>query len=256
MGNVSQISVIKNCREMKTCAIIPCFNVAGTVGRIIKELKKLDIDVIVIDDGSQDFTSQIAIQYQAVVLRNNNNLGKGASLRKGFEYAGTCAYDLIITMDGDGQHLPEEVINFLKAQSANPEADIIIGNRMNSPVGMPLVRRLANRIMSGIISGICHQRIPDSQNGFRLLRSRIFKGLDLKSNRFEIESEIILKAAKRGIKIFSIPVHSVYKNHSSRIRPLADTVRFIKLCLPYALRHISRDICSDSLKHGHIPINQ
>ena len=213
--------------------IIPCFNVAQTIGAILKELNKRPIDVVLIDDGSADATVEIAGCYQAVILKNKGNLGKGLSLRKGFDYALACGYATIITMDGDGQHLPEDVDSFLKAGLVRPEVDIVIGNRMDNPLGMPFIRRLTNRIMSRLLSAIAHQEIPDSQNGFRLIKSRALASLNLESARFEIESEIIIKASLQGAKIISIPVRSVYKNSPSSINPFWDTFRFIKFILPY-----------------------
>ena len=216
----------------QACVVIPCFNVARTIGPIVRELKKQNIDVLVVDDGSSDLTAEIADESGAIVLKNRNNCGKGASLRRGFDYALDKGYDLLIAMDGDGQHLSGDVTNFLKAHNAYPDVDIIIGNRMNQPLGMPLIRRLTNRFMSALLSWLSHQYIPDSQNGFRLLSNRILKGLELKSDRFEIESEIILAAVQKGAKIISIPISSVYKNHPSRISPLFDTLRFIKFIRP------------------------
>ena len=217
------------------CVVIPCFNVARTIGPIVRELKKQNIDVLVVDDGSSDLTAEIADSCGAIVLKNRNNYGKGASLRRGFDYVLDKGYNLLIAMDGDGQHLPDDVKNFLKAQNEHPDADIIIGNRMLQPLGMPLIRRLTNRFMSALVSRLCCQHVPDSQNGFRLIRSRILKGLELKSDRFEIESEIILAAVQKEAKIVSIPISSVYKNHSSRISPLLDTLRFIKFIRPYII---------------------
>ena len=217
----------------KICALIPSYNVAKTIGPIVRELRSRDLDVLVVDDGSTDSTSLTAGKSGAAVLRNEVNCGKGASLRRGFQYVVDKGYDAAVTIDGDGQHLPEDVEKFLKAQTLNPEAGLIIGNRMQCPAGMPLSRLLTNRVMSGFISRLCRQHIPDSQNGFRLIKSRILKALKLKSSRFEIESEIILEAAKMGAQIISIPISAVYKGHPSSISPLLDTVRFIRFSLPY-----------------------
>lgn len=218
---------------MGACAVIPSYNVSATIRGIVKEIKRQGIDVIVIDDGSSDLTSDEAAQAGAAVLKNKINLGKGASLRKGFTYALSRGYDTIITLDGDGQHLPDDISGFLRAQDEYPDADMIIGNRMNCPSGMPLARRLTNKAMSGLISFICKQDIPDTQNGFRLIRSVLLKRIDLRSDRFEVESEMIIKCAQGGAQIISIPVCSVYKNKSSQINPITDTLRFSRFILPY-----------------------
>ena len=217
----------------KVCVVIPCYNTAYALDDILTQLKCEPVDVVVIDDGSTDTTSETAFKYKVKVIRNNRNLGKGASLRRGFDYALSQGYGTVIAMDGDGQHLPLDIVNFLKVESLSPEADIIVGNRMRHPTGMPRIRRLTNIIMSGLISWICGQSIPDTQNGFRLIRARLLGKLELTSNKFEIETEIILQAVVRGAKIINIPIVSVYKNHLSRIRPLLDTFRFVKCILPY-----------------------
>ena len=175
----------------------------------------------------------IILYSEVKVIRNNRNLGKGASLRRGFEYALSHKYETVIAMDGDGQHLPPDIRNFLTIESLSPEADMIVGNRMRHPIGMPRIRRLTNIIMSGLISRMCGQSIPDTQNGFRLIRARLLGKLELTSNKFEIESEVIIKAAAFGARVISIPIASVYKNHSSRINPFLDTFRFIRFILPY-----------------------
>lgn len=217
----------------KACLVIPCYNVAYALDGILPQLKVKPVDVLVVDDGSTDATSETAFKHKVKILRNSRNLGKGASLRKGFDYALRQGYEAVIVMDGDGQHLPSDIGNFLKVGSLSPEADIIVGNRMRHPAGMPRMRRLTNTIMSGLISRICRQDIPDTQNGFRLIRTRLLARLELTSSRFEIETELIIKAAAVRARIISIPIASVYKNHSSRINPLLDTFRFMRFILPF-----------------------
>jgi glycosyltransferase involved in cell wall biosynthesis len=231
MVDVPQVLAI-----MKICVVIPSYNVAQTIGGIVKEITAQSIDTVVIDDGSSDSTLEETDRFAAVVLRNERNLGKGASLKKGFAYCLQNGYEVVIAMDGDGQHSPSEIRSFLDALKLNPQADMIVGNRMHCPQDMPCIRRLTNKIMSGLISYLCKQDIPDSQNGFRLIKSAVLKDLELKSNRFEIESEMIVACARKGAKIISIPVCSVYRNIPSQINPILDTVRFIKFILPYLIR--------------------
>jgi glycosyltransferase involved in cell wall biosynthesis len=217
---------------MGACAVIPSYNVSSSIGNIVREIRRQGIEVIVIDDGSSDLTSDEARRSGALVLRNKANMGKGASLRRGFARALSEGYDTIITLDGDGQHLPADITGFLKAQGAYPHAGMIIGNRMDCPSGMPFARRITNKIMSGLISFICNQDIPDTQNGFRLINGELLKKLDLRSDRFEVESEMIIKCGREGGRIISIPVSSVYENSGSQINPITDTLRFIKFILP------------------------
>lgn len=220
---------------MRNCAIIPALNAAQTIGEVVKEIKKSAIDPIVIDDGSTDATSKVSAENGAEVLRNEVNSGKGASLRKGFAYAISRGYTCVLTLDADGQHSPKDIPNFLNLLTKRPDADMIIGNRMDSPEGMPLSRKLTNKFMSWILSAISGQKVPDTQNGFRLIKSQLLENLELKSRRFEIESELILKAAAKKALILSVPITSIYQNRQSRINPIPDTFRFVKFIISYII---------------------
>jgi glycosyltransferase involved in cell wall biosynthesis len=221
---------------MRTCVIIPTYNEAREIGRLVKEVKLQNLDVLVVDDGSTDETPQIAETYGATVLRNEVNQGKGASLVKGFNYAIGLGYDAVVTMDGDGQHLPEDIPYFIRLAQYSDSA-LIIGNRMQKTKNMPLVRFLTNRFMSLLISRLAKQTIPDTQCGFRLIKKQVLDTVNLVTDRYEIESEIILKSSQHGFKIESVPIKTVYLEEKSRINPLMDTLRFFKFIIKgYGLR--------------------
>lgn len=148
------------------------------------------------------------------------------SLQKGFEYAIAHQYEGVITMDGDGQHDVEDIDKFIKAIAKDPKS-IITGNRMGDPAGMPRSRYFTNWFMSRLISWLCKQRIPDTQCGFRYIGCDILKNCHFLTKDFEIESEVLIKASKKGYKIYSVPVKSIYQNEESKIRPFKDTFRFI-----------------------------
>lgn len=212
---------------MKTCVIIPAYNESRGIGRVVKELRDQGLEVTVIDDGSQDNTSELAQASGATVIRNATNQGKGASLRRGFQYALDSACDAVITMDGDGQHNPQDVSRFLTFSQTNP-AEMLIGNRMQELKNMPLVRVLTNRFMSWLISKISRQNIPDTQCGFRFMKRIVLENMDLKTSKFEIESEMLIEAARKGFKIESVPIATVYAEEISQINPFVDTLRFIR----------------------------
>jgi len=181
--------------------------------------------VIVIDDGSADRSGKIAKDKGAVVILNENKSGKGYSLRKGFEYAIKEGFDGVITIDGDGQHDVDDFEKFI--DFARDNKDIVVnGNRMTDSKGMPFIRRLTNKFMSVLISMACKQSIPDTQCGYRYIGSGVLNRLSLSSNQFEIETEILMKAAKNGFKIYSVPIRTIYRNEVSKINPLKDTIRF------------------------------
>ncbi len=213
---------------MKICVIIPTYNEGKTIGKLISQIRKLKLYPIVIDDGSIDNTAVIAEQNGASVLRNPRNQGKGAALIRGFEYCIKNNFDSAITMDGDGQHLPEDIPAFISLAGKKEEIGIIIGNRMFNRKNMPFIRVLTNKFMSWLLSKIIRQKIYDSQCGFRLIKRKVFEKLSLKTHKFEIESEIIVEAGKNGVKIESIPIQTVYKKEHSHINPFVDTLRFLK----------------------------
>ena len=211
---------------MRVCIVIPTYNESAAIGSIIKQIRQQDHDVVVIDDGSTDTTSQISQESGAFVLRNSKNQGKGHSLLRGFNYVMDNNYDAVITMDGDDQHSPDDTVLFIqKAESS--DAGIIIGNRMHNPKNMPFIRILTNKFMSWFLSKLIRQRIPDTQCGFRLIKTDLLGKIKFTTHRFETESEILIKASRLGYKIESIPIRTIYRKEKSQINPSLDTLRFI-----------------------------
>ena len=212
---------------MKICTIIPAYNEVKTIGYLVEELKKRNFDVLVIDDGSKDATGNIAKEKGAIVIANEKNVGKGASLRRGFDFVANKDYDGFIVMDGDGQHDLENIPDFLN-QIQKSNAKIIVGNRMFSAKNMPFLRWLTNKTMSWFISAICKQYIPDSQCGYRYISKEVLKAIELSTSNFEIETEVLLEASKKGFRIYHVPVKTIYQDHKSRINPFLDTLRFLR----------------------------
>ncbi len=215
---------------MKISVLIPTYNEAKEIGRIIKEIKQQDLDVIVVDDGSSDNTFQIAQKSGAIAQRNQINEGKGASLIKGFAMCLSRGYDAVITMDGDGQHLPQDLPRFIR-RAGESDSQILIGNRMQDTGSMPWLRIHTNQLMSDFISLIAKQKIPDSQCGFRLIKKDALEKMKLVTKNYEIESEILIKAARLRFKIESIPITTVYSGEKSNINPFVDTLRFVRLIM-------------------------
>ncbi len=230
---------------MKVVVVIPAYQAHGTIGSLVAEVKHMGLSAIVVDDASNDGTAKEAEAAGAMVIRRPANGGKGAALRDGIPAALQLGCDWLLTMDADGQHLVSEIPLFLE-ESRRGGADLLIGNRMGPrrtrdaalprqrgwyrlgrrPRGMPLDRWVTNRFMSWILSRIAGQKVPDTQCGFRMIRRKVLEKVRLTSDRFEVESELVIRAARAGFRIDSVPVSSVYRRHSSFIRPLRDTVRF------------------------------
>lgn len=213
--------------RMKICVLIPSFNEERTIGWLVAAVREYGYNVIVIDDGSQDKTAKLARDNGAEVIVNERNLGKGASLRKAFESLRQKDYEGVVIMDGDGQHLPEDLVHFVDLFKAE-RPGIIVGNRMMKPKGMPLIRWLTNKFMSFVLSKMCKQSILDSQCGFRLIDMEVLKKLKLSTEKFEIESEMLIEAASNGFKIESVPITTIYSGQNSAIHPIKDTLRFLR----------------------------
>lgn len=208
--------------------VIPAYNEATALKKVLIEVKKNPVRVLVVDDGSSDDTYLVAAEISDKVIKNEKNLGKGMSLRKAIDYLlETNNFDYIITMDADGQHSAQDIEKFLKEANANES--FVVGNRMANPWRMPAMRVMTNKVMSWFLSRLTKQRIPDTQCGFRLISKDVLKAVKLTTNKFEVESEILIKATKAGFQIKSIPIKSIYfKNQKSRINPFVDTFRFLR----------------------------
>ena len=214
-------------RMSEFICLIPSFNEEKTIGWLVMSLRTKGFDVTVIDDGSMDQTARLAHANGAEVIINERNLGKGASLRKAFEILKNRPCEGVIVMDGDGQHLPSDVDQFVRCFRQKVPG-LVVGNRMHRPKGMPFIRQLTNAFMSSIISRMCRQRIPDTQCGFRLISIDALRAIALNTDRYEIESEMLLEVARAGFKIESVPIASVYDGQYSAIHPVKDTIRFFR----------------------------
>ena len=211
---------------MNICAVIPAYNeekaIADVVGRTLAHVGT----VLVVDDGSEDQTGDLAKGAGARIITNNPNLGKGASLRLGLDWAADNGFEAAITLDADGQHLPEEIPRFIEAA---PNADLVIGNRMAEQGSMPYVRWQTNRFTSWVVSRLAHVRVADSQVGFRLLKTAGWKQLEIMTNNYDFESEMLVSAGRKGLRIVSVPVSTVYGEEESKINPVVDTIRFARM---------------------------
>lgn len=212
--------------------IIPAYNEEKNIARLVSSARSLGFPVLVVDDGSSDLTAAAAKGSGAEVLLTATNQGKGSALRRGFSWFLDKNYTAAIVMDSDGQHDPKELESFLKALNQDG-CQVVVGNRFDDPKGMPRLRRVTNRFMSWIISTVTKQNIPDSQCGYRAIRRGVLQKISLKTSYFEIESEILLEAARHGFKIISIPTRCVYQGEKSRINPVRDTARFFRFLFKY-----------------------
>ena len=216
----------------KICILIPAYNAQETLGSVLKKIEPLKMDTIVVNDGSSDETKRVASESGAQLLEHPLNLGKGAALRTGFQYILQKGYQVVITLDADGQHDPSEIPALLKIfQSVNP--DILIASRAAEFGKMTFLRRFWNRLGVKAVARLCHSDITDSQSGFRLIRTEVLKAVDLSTSRFETELELLIKACKKGFGVLSVPIKTqkVDGTGSSHFRPVIDTWLVCKIFL-------------------------
>ena len=218
---------------MNICILIPAYNEEMNIQHTIEKVKKFVTSnkIVIVDDGSTDDTTDKVQKEGVHLLKHAKNMGKGMSHRTGFDFAIKKGFDVVITMDADGQHAPEEIPDFLKSLS---RYDIIIGTREYNIRNMPIIRYWTNRTTSLVTSLLSRTIIRDSQSGYRLIKTEILRKVHLKTKHFQTETEILIQAGRMGYRIGEIPIRTIYSiKRRSYINPVIDTLRFIGLALSY-----------------------
>jgi glycosyltransferase involved in cell wall biosynthesis len=210
----------------KALVIIPALNAERSISAVVRDCKAVNDDVLVVDDGSTDRTADVARDAGAQVVRHSVNRGKGAALKTGFAYVLEHGFDVVVTLDADGQHLPREIPKFLAAR-AESGADLIIGGRAHLFGQMLPRRRLANRFSAWGIAFASKTNVTDSQSGFRLYSDNLLRAARLHSDGFAMESEVIVRAGLAGFKVITIPIDLGFVDgqSTSHYQPLMDTLR-------------------------------
>lgn len=211
---------------MKALVIIPALNAERTIAAVVRNCKAVNDDLLVIDDGSTDRTADVARQAGAQVIGYPVNRGKGGALKVGFAYALEHDFDVVVTLDADGQHLPREIPKFFAAREETG-ADLIIGGRAHLFGEMLPRRRMANRFSARCIALASTTNVTDSQSGFRLYSSHLIRSIHLRTDGFDMESEVIVHAGRRGFKVVTIPIDLGFVDglSTSHYKPLVDTIR-------------------------------
>jgi glycosyltransferase involved in cell wall biosynthesis len=207
-------------------AAIPAYEAATTVADVVVRTAKLVGHVLVVDDGSVDGTARAAAAAGARVLRHARNLGKGCALRTAFDELFARGFAAVVTLDADGQHLPEEIPRLVGLADA---ADLVIGSRAHLFERMHPIRRTSNRGSSWAISRVAGQPLPDVQSGFRLYSRRLVERLGFPEHRFEAESAVVVRAVRAGFRVACVPVALAEADGraTSHYRPLADSLRIV-----------------------------
>jgi len=240
--------------ELRYAVVIPACNEAATIAGVAARAAAVAATVIVVDDGSTDGTHEHLAGLPVVLLRNERNLGKGGSLWRGMQHALALGADGVVTLDGDGQHAPEDIPRLVRVAREHPD-DLVIGARLVGREAAPRARRRANRVADFFVGWAAGQPLDDSQSGFRVYPASLLRRLDVKhgpTRGFVFESEALIAASRLGVKCRSVAIAAVYPQNArpSHFRPVADIARiggmlmgqFLRrgLCLPGLYRSLAR----------------
>jgi len=200
---------------------IPAYNEEGVIGPLIKNILPLADSVVVCDDGSSDLTSKEAKDAGAFVIRHSRNKGKGAALKSLFDYANHSNADVIVTIDGDGQFIPEEIPKLTK-DIEDGKSDIVIGYRFDTEKDMPSYRKFGNRILDEVSKKAANLNLRDTQSGFRAYSKQAIAKINFRNDGFAADSEILIDASEKNLSISEQNVSVLYNtgNKTSTKNPV------------------------------------
>ncbi|AMD17245.1 glycosyl hydrolase [Methanobrevibacter sp. YE315] len=199
---------------MKSIAIIPAFNEEAAIESVVKKSFQYVDDVLVVDDGSSDNTFQIAENSGAILLRHPTNYGKGISLKDAF--AKVNGYDIVVTIDGDGQHNPDEIPLLVKPIT-DGKADLVNGSRYLNGFdeNTPAYRRVGQKVLDIATNITAGTNVTDSQSGFRAFSGNTISCYKFRDPGFGIESEMLADAAENNLRILEVPITVRYDVENS-----------------------------------------
>lgn len=218
---------------MRIVAVIPAYNEAATIRDVAIRTLRVVPDVVVVNDGSTDATASELLHLPLTVVSNPANLGKGASLWRGFALALSEGADAVVTLDGDAQHHPEEIPRLIEAAQAHP-GRLIIGARLWDRQRIPPLRYFGNRFANFWVAWAAGAPVADSQSGFRVYPGNFLRNVRVAHGptaRFAFESEILIEAGRAGVRSVSVPIAALYPPNSraSHYRSAVDTARIVRM---------------------------
>lgn len=205
---------------MKKIAIImPAYNEATVIDAVVRNLtaalskEDFNCTVIIINDGSSDDTSAVAKKTKAIVIDHILNSGAGSATATGLQYARKNNFDIVVTMDSDGQHLPKDVVRGIK-ELYKGQTDLLIGSRLMDATGMSKIKIVGNRGLSTLTHIFFGVNVTDSQSGLRIFSQKALSSIYWKSSGYEFCSEMLWRAKQQGLTIAEYPIEAVYTNYS------------------------------------------
>lgn len=205
----------------RVCVVIPAYNEATVIGEVVKSAREVflkskkayDIDIVVVNDGSKDETANEAKKGGAIVINHILNSGAGSATLTGLAYARQHNYDIAATMDADGQHAPDDVLEGIKSIDQG-NADLLIGSRLIDSRGMSKIKVLGNKGLSLFTYLLFGINVTDSQSGLRIFSRRAIDGLQWKSTGYEFCSEMIWRAKQARMSVSEYPIKAIYTDYS------------------------------------------
>jgi glycosyltransferase involved in cell wall biosynthesis len=215
----------------KIVGVIPAYNEAPTIRDVATRALQFLPELIVVNDGSTDGTQEQLSGLPVTVVSNPANLGKGASLSRGFALALVEGADAVVTLDGDAQHCPEDIPRLIEASRAHP-GRIIIGARLWDRDHVPPLRYIGNRLANFWVAWAAGFPVADSQSGFRLYPAALLRNVTVNpGGRFAFESEILIEAGRAGVRSAAVPIAALYpaRSRPSYYRSTLDTARIARM---------------------------
>lgn len=195
--------------EDDTFVVIPAYNEATNISEVLFETLKYAKNVVVVDDGSIDNTSKAVSKYNVYLLKHIVNLGKGASMKTGCEFAISKGAKKIILMDSDGQHDPKDIFVFSRALL---RYDVCLGYRLREGQ-MPLIYRFGNQFLDGFSRFILGKKIIDTQCGYRSFRAEAYKKIEWNSSDYTVETEMLSNITKNKLRYTQVKIKTIYKDN-------------------------------------------
>jgi glycosyltransferase involved in cell wall biosynthesis len=206
-------------KQLKVLAGMPAYNESKYIGSLILNTKQFVNEVVIIDDGSTDDTSKIASLAGATVIRHPQNQGYGAAILSIFDEARKRDPDVLIILDADSQHNPQEIPNII--QPILNGFDVVIGTREKQAEKIPFYRRVGQKVISSSVNILSAEHLSDSECGFRAFSRKAIATLDLKEIGMAISAETVAEASRKNLKITQVPVSVTYGKDSSTLNPVA-----------------------------------
>jgi len=214
---------------MNCCVIVPFFNERKFISQVVSRCKQHVARVIAVDDGSTDGGAVEISGIDGVdVIVHSSNLGKGAALRTGFEIAIDEQFDAVITLDGDLQHPPEKLPEFITAIATN---DVVIGKRNFTFGVMPPHRILSNTISTALIKLKTGTGFKDSQSGYRAFKTSLLKNILPVEPGYVAETEMLIKASRLSASVGWVEIPAIYGEEKSKMKNIETTIKFVKQIL-------------------------